>query len=56
MDEQDGLVDLVGVHERGDLEIDFRSLPESSPFTLEAERCERPVVRAASGDSGLYNE
>ena len=52
VDEQDGFVDLVGVHERRDLEVDLRSLPESSPFALEAEGGQSPVVGTAPGDSG----
>lgn len=51
VDEKDGLVDLVGVHERRDLEIEVRSFPESPTLALESEGCQCPVVSAASGDT-----
>ena len=52
MDQQDRLVDLVGVHERRDLEVRLRRLPQRSPLALEAEGADGVVVGPAASDAG----
>jgi hypothetical protein len=43
MDQQDWCLDLVGVHERRHLQVDFGLFPESPPLALEAEGRQRAV-------------
>ncbi len=52
VDQQDGLVDLVGVEERRNIGVDLGRLPEIANFVLKPERRERAVISAAAGDAG----
>ncbi len=53
MDEEDRVLDLVGVVERRHLLVDVLRLPVVALFGLEAERGQRAVVGAAARDAGL---
>ena len=44
---------VVGVEERGHLEVEFPCLPQRPPFGLERERRERPVAVAVACDARL---
>ena len=46
VNEQDRLIDQISRHERRELVICFRRVPENAPFRLETERRERPVIGA----------
>ena len=51
VDEEDGLVHLVGMAEGGELHVDLGRLPESASLPLEAEGREGAVVGPRSGDA-----
>ena len=52
VDHEERLVDLVGEPERRHLIVDLCRLPVGALLGLEAERGQRPVVRARAGDAG----
>ena len=52
VNQEDRLIDLVGVPERRHLRVDLRNLPERSRLGLEAERRQRAVVGATSRHAG----
>src|ERR1700694_870440 len=49
MDQQNGMLDLVRMHERRDFDVHLRSLPQRAALTLESEGSQCPVVGSATG-------
>src|SRR5579864_6504023 len=52
VDQQDRVLDLVGLHKGRDLYVHFRGFPDCPAFALEAKGCQSPVISSTAGDSG----
>src|ERR1041385_3540178 len=51
VDQQNGVLDLVRLHEGRDFDVHLRGFPDGATFTLETERRKRAIVSATASDS-----
>ena len=49
VNQQDRMLDLIRIHEWGNLQVHLRGFPQGAPLALEAERGQGAVISAATG-------